>query len=398
MSQICVISGIHSNIHALKFLLEYINKHYDVKYILNLGDFLQYGPNPCEVFDLVINDKRFINIIGNKELELINNNFGDGLTFDGEEMHEAWTLNKLGTERISVLKKLPLSKSIEICGKKIFMLHLNCKFDIFSTQTNLVKIITDNSLETFSEQDKVLIINEHDFLLMDDDHSQSFDTSNSCTVIKPGAVSSLNDKNISFSIININEKDNDVIFKKISHDSYYDTINECIRNKVPDPSFGIYRNKIKKDLYTVRLSPKYDTNIILPDWSFWPQIINTLMNTIEFVEISCWNTERNIINEIISNFDIIDRKVKGEKNKDKYQIFFKIKLNNITKNTIMNEFLYNNQIKWFSIYLYNKNNNSEPCFICEHYGHEIFLYKMSEKQIKNLRNILNNKRLNINYF
>ncbi|HAG43722.1 MAG TPA: phosphodiesterase, partial [Clostridium sp.] len=64
--KVIVVADIHANIHALNVFLDYLkNENEDIKYILNLGDFIQEGPNPAEVFDIVMNDKRFINILGN---------------------------------------------------------------------------------------------------------------------------------------------------------------------------------------------------------------------------------------------------------------------------------------------------------------------------------------------
>lgn len=67
MGQICIISDIHSNIHSLRKFLNYIEDKHNIDYILNLGDFIQDGPNPCEVFDIVMNDKKFFMIHSNYE-------------------------------------------------------------------------------------------------------------------------------------------------------------------------------------------------------------------------------------------------------------------------------------------------------------------------------------------
>lgn len=72
MERIAVVADIHANIHALQVFLNYIDKECKVTKILNVGDFLQIGPNPVEVFDIVMNDKRFINIMGNNEYVLFN--------------------------------------------------------------------------------------------------------------------------------------------------------------------------------------------------------------------------------------------------------------------------------------------------------------------------------------
>lgn len=68
-NKIIIISDIHANIYALNRLLDYAECE-KIKMILNCGDFLQIGPNPVEVYDIVMSDKRFINIIGNNEMSL----------------------------------------------------------------------------------------------------------------------------------------------------------------------------------------------------------------------------------------------------------------------------------------------------------------------------------------
>ena len=71
VSRVAVISDIHANIHALEVFMNYLNARPEIEVVLNLGDFLQLGPNPAEVFDVVAEDKRFINILGNNEIELM---------------------------------------------------------------------------------------------------------------------------------------------------------------------------------------------------------------------------------------------------------------------------------------------------------------------------------------
>jgi predicted phosphodiesterase len=63
MERIALVSDIHGNIHALEVFMNYINTECKVSRILNMGDFLQIGPNPVEVFDIIMNDKRFIRAI-----------------------------------------------------------------------------------------------------------------------------------------------------------------------------------------------------------------------------------------------------------------------------------------------------------------------------------------------
>ncbi|SCN23175.1 phosphodiesterase [Clostridium sp. N3C] len=121
VSRVAVIADIHANIHALEVFMNYLNARPEIEMVLNLGDFLQLGPNPAEVFDVVMEDKRFINILGNNEIELIE-------TLDKNEdvervQHINWTKEKIGTHRLERLKKIPKSKMVDLYGKKVMMVH-----------------------------------------------------------------------------------------------------------------------------------------------------------------------------------------------------------------------------------------------------------------------------------
>lgn len=52
MERIALVSDIHSNIYALDTFMNYIDKECKVSQILNMGDFIQIGPNPTEVYAL----------------------------------------------------------------------------------------------------------------------------------------------------------------------------------------------------------------------------------------------------------------------------------------------------------------------------------------------------------
>lgn len=46
MERIALISDIHANIYALDVFMNYIDKECKVSQILNMGDYIQIGPNP----------------------------------------------------------------------------------------------------------------------------------------------------------------------------------------------------------------------------------------------------------------------------------------------------------------------------------------------------------------
>ena len=121
VSRVAVISDIHANIHALEVFMKYLNARPEIELVLNLGDFLQLGPNPAEVFDLLVEDKRFINILGNNEIELIE---PIDKNEDAERVkHILWTKEKIGQDRLEKLRNIPKSKMVNLYGKKVMMVH-----------------------------------------------------------------------------------------------------------------------------------------------------------------------------------------------------------------------------------------------------------------------------------
>lgn len=126
MKQIAVISDIHANAHALNAFMNYINHEYEVSQVLNLGDFIQIGPNPREVFDTVMSDDRFIHIMGNSEAMF----FDETLLkrYEHEKAHQDWVADQLGPERMNRLKDLPLQRIVQIENVRFLMVHARMEF------------------------------------------------------------------------------------------------------------------------------------------------------------------------------------------------------------------------------------------------------------------------------
>lgn len=121
VNRVAVVSDIHANIYALRVFMDYLNARPEIEIVLNLGDFLQLGPNPIEVFDTVINDKRFINILGNNEIELFEKNY-NGETQERIE-HIEWTKKAIGIDRLQRLEDIPKSRPVNLHGKSFMMVH-----------------------------------------------------------------------------------------------------------------------------------------------------------------------------------------------------------------------------------------------------------------------------------
>ena len=121
MERIALVSDIHSNIHALEAFMNYIDNECPVSQILNMGDFIKIGPNPTEVYDIVMNDSRFVNIMGNGECMFFDKEIKTRYKMESE--HQDWVINQLGPERMERLKQVPLQRIVEIENKKFLMVH-----------------------------------------------------------------------------------------------------------------------------------------------------------------------------------------------------------------------------------------------------------------------------------
>jgi putative phosphoesterase len=217
-----ILSDIHSNINALMRFLEYVE---DIKpsVILNCGDFLQKGPNPKEVFDIVMNDKRFINILGNNDLELFQRNLRRFKMIDID--HQDWVIEQLGTERIEKLKQLPLKRLVTISGKKFLMVHSR-----LCSTTEMPILFQGKSMEEY-----ILDYEEDcDYVVLGHTHFQSLVSYwKGKPILNPGSLGISKDNTISFIIASITENDIGFEFKKVKYNA--ELVKEELRKlKVPD--------------------------------------------------------------------------------------------------------------------------------------------------------------------
>lgn len=103
---VAIISDIHSNLEALKRILEYI-KESEVDTIYCLGDIVGYGPNPNECVNLVRENCQVV-LMGNHDYAAIGlaniqyfNEYAKISTY--------WTREQLSKENLEYLKTLPFS-------------------------------------------------------------------------------------------------------------------------------------------------------------------------------------------------------------------------------------------------------------------------------------------------
>ncbi|WP_163216155.1 metallophosphoesterase family protein [Clostridium thermarum] len=191
--RVAVVSDIHANIHALKVFMDYLNARPEIEIVLNLGDFLQLGPNPTEVFDIVVEDKRFVNILGNNEIELIEE-AGKDESLERIK-HMEWTKNAIGEHRLKKLRDVPKSKAIDLYGKKFMMVHT----------------VTEQYIDLKE-------LEECEYVLMGHTHQQVFGSYwKERRIMNPGSIGHTPNGLVNFAVIEICGEMINFVFKNISY-------------------------------------------------------------------------------------------------------------------------------------------------------------------------------------
>lgn len=222
MERIAIITDIHSNIHALKVFMNYIDTECNVSRILNLGDFIQIGPNPTEVFDIVMNDSRFVNIMGNSEAMFFDKLIMEN--YEAEASHQDWVIKKLGCDRMERLKEVPLKRIVEIDNKKFLMVHSR-----LNSVTDAPLLYQKKTLEEF--------IFDYDadvnYVLIGHTHLPLYAVYwNNKPVINPGSVGCGKDGIARFAIMEIDDGLVNVTYKQLKYDKEK-VISDYRQNFVP---------------------------------------------------------------------------------------------------------------------------------------------------------------------
>lgn len=208
MERIALVSDIHSNIYALDAFMNYIDKECTVSQILNMGDFIQIGPNPTEVFDIVMNDSRFVNIMGNGEAMFFDKEILK--RYESEAAHRDWVIAKLGSERMERLKQVPLHRIVEIEDKKFLMVHarMNSVIDspLLYDKRTLEEFISDYDADV-------------NYVLIGHTHLPLYAVHwNNKPIINPGSVGCGKDGIARFAIMEIDDGLVDITYKQLKYD------------------------------------------------------------------------------------------------------------------------------------------------------------------------------------
>jgi putative phosphoesterase len=208
--RIAIVSDIHANIYALNTFLEYVEKQFQVTDILNLGDFLQIGPYPREVMEILIEDKRFINILGGSETSLLHR---DPSSFPADEYsHQDWTIEQLGPDLMGRLYQISKTNIFKIGDKKLLMVHSR------PYRTNEMPLLFQGA--TMDDFIKDYINIDADYILFGHTHLQALINSRENLVfINPGSLGCSVDSSISFCLVELNDGKTNFIFKNINYDN-----------------------------------------------------------------------------------------------------------------------------------------------------------------------------------
>lgn len=222
MKKIALISDIHANIHALKAFMSYMDADSNISGVLNAGDFIQIGPNPTEVYDIVMNDSRFINIMGNSEYmffdkEILNR-------YESESKHQDWVVNQLGTDRMERLKQVPLTKIVDMEDTHILMVHAR-----MNSVIDAPLLYENKTLEEF-----VLDYNTNaDYILIGHTHLPLYAVYWNCKpIINPGSIGCGKDGIVRFAVMEIEDGLVNVSYKQLKYEKEK-VILDYRKNNVP---------------------------------------------------------------------------------------------------------------------------------------------------------------------
>ncbi|PHV70602.1 hypothetical protein CS063_09885 [Sporanaerobium hydrogeniformans] len=358
IKKIAIVSDIHAHQGALEAFLKYIETE-KVDFIFNLGDFVSEGKEPCQVFDQVMNNRRFINISGFDEEELLNT-LEDNKKSDGKQKLK----NILGEKRLKRLKELPRYREVKIGNKRMLFIHRNGASQI----AQQVAHGKEKQLE------------EYDYIFYGGSHKQEFthikDPFIKNKIIDPGSLASLNEGLGYFVVMDLSTNNRDLIFKNIE-----------LKKEI------CKSNQKSKEIFMHVYQDKYNARgekVLPPD--IIEAILKIAVKQSRFISIGCWDYEKKLIKELLWHLKCREFKkcinsgqewYMGEINEEVIKLL-------IEKNRdIVNRF------KWLEVSFYDKYNAKTPIYSIHHYGSECFLRRLMEEEQRQLENLL--KEMNISY-
>ena len=235
--KIGIITDIHSNISALKMVLNKFKK-IEVDKIICCGDIIGIGPNPEETVQELMKIKdKLIAVRGNHEQYLLNglpkNIHDNKKAMSLEEINNhKWTHSKLSENSINFISQLKISNIIEIEGKKIYIVHYPSDENGIYKQHIKKPTIKENE-EMFSRIDADIFIYGHT-------HTISINNENNKWYINSGSLGCPLKSNIANAgILEINK--NEIFYEQLKIEY---NVNEVIQ-EIKRLKFPFYKGILK---------------------------------------------------------------------------------------------------------------------------------------------------------
>jgi putative phosphoesterase len=232
ITKLAIIADIHANKYALESFLQYNEEYFQAEKILNLGDFISIGPHPKEVVQIIFNDKRFENIIGNNEMIMLGKRKEEWRR--PSMPHHEWIANQLGRKILEKIEKTPTLKYLEVNGKKLLMLHSHFYDTPNRSFLDNLLIYQGKSLEEFVKD----YPEDVDIILVGHSHLQLYINWKDKKIINPGSISITWKPRASFCLLEIDDDHFNINFKNIRYD-YSKLKQDYNNNKVVAKDFLI---------------------------------------------------------------------------------------------------------------------------------------------------------------
>ena len=239
--KIGIITDIHSNIEALNAVLKKFEEE-KVDRIICCGDMIGIGINPDEVVKTLMNKNDILTVvIGNHENYLLKGLpktvHDDKRSMSKEEINNHnWNHSKLSKKSIDYLKTINTSETLEIEGKKIYIVHYP-----LNSNGSYKRIIKNPSIQ---ENKELFSYVDADIYLYGHSHTTSINNENNKWYINTGSLGCPSGSNIAKAgILEINK--GKVNFKAI--EVQYDV--EKVIKEIKKIKFPFYE-KILKIFYT----------------------------------------------------------------------------------------------------------------------------------------------------
>jgi putative phosphoesterase len=225
LKKIAIVADLHGNKYALEVFLAYLEEHFPVDAILNVGDSVAIGPHPKEVLQITLNDPRFINILGNNDITLFS---WESHSINENQMeHYQWVRQEVGPALIDKVKtQIPKSQILTIQNQKVLLVHSRLPpHDCWDTPL----IYQDKSLEQFAHD----YPEDIDWVFFGHMHEQALYKWKKQHFLNPGALGCSKKQTVSFCLMDWTGPIPNISFKNIPY-NLGEVRKALIAKNVPD--------------------------------------------------------------------------------------------------------------------------------------------------------------------